>query len=317
MNNKELLIYQGKNGEIILKEDVKNDTIWANQKQIVEIFWVDQSVVSRHIKNVFKDWELDEKSNMQNMHIANSDKPVKFYNLDIILAVWYRTNSSKAIEFRKWSTRILKEHITQGYSINPKRIEQNYSKFLKAVDDVKKLLPGNSVIWNEDILELIKSFANTWMSLESYDEDILPEGGFTQADLELQSSDLYRDIAKFKEELISKKQATQFFAQEKNTKSLEWIFWNIFQSFDWNDVYSSLEEKAAHFLYFVVKNHPFTDGNKRTGAFCFIWFMKKVGFQFREKITPEALTAITLLVAESNPKDKQRIIGIILLMLKQ
>ena len=111
MNNKELLIYQGKNGEIILKEDVKNDTIWANQKQIVEIFWVDQSVVSRHIKNVFKDWELDEKSNMQNMHIANSDKPVKFYNLDIILAVWYRTNSSLLIEMVYIQVLKKKQHI--------------------------------------------------------------------------------------------------------------------------------------------------------------------------------------------------------------
>ncbi|MDQ7009020.1 MAG: virulence protein RhuM/Fic/DOC family protein [Candidatus Gracilibacteria bacterium] len=318
MRNNELLIYQGKNGEIILKDDSKNETIWASQKQIAEVFGIDRTVVTKHINKIFKDSEIDEKSNVQKMHIANSDKPVKFYNLDIILAIGYRTNSAKAIEFRKWATKTLKEHITKGFTINSKRLEQNYEKFLQAVEDVKKILPENSeIIKNTDILELVKNFANTWFNLESYDEDKLPVSGFTIKDLEINSLELYKDVAKFKEELIELGQATELFSQEKTEKSLEGILGNVFQTFDGEDVYPTLEEKAAHLLYFVVKNHPFTDGNKRTGAFSFIWFLNRIGFNFREKITPEALTVMTLLVAESNPKDKQRIVGLIILLLKK
>lgn len=318
MTNKELLIYQGKNGEIFLKEDENNETIWARQSEIADIFWIDRTVATRHINNIFKDWEIDEKSNVQKMHITNSDKPVKFYNLDIILAVWYRTNSSQAIKFRKWATKTLKEHITKGYTINPKRIQGNYDNFLQAVEEVRKLIPaGNENIKTSDILELVKHFANTWFSLESYDEDKLPLEGFTKTDLKPNAEELYRDVANFKNELIEKGEATELFAQEKNKEALEGIFWNIFQSFDGNDVYPTVEEKAAHFLYFVVKNHPFVDGNKRTGAFCFLWFLSKVGFKFQDTITPAALTAITLLVAESNPQDKQRIVGLVMLLLKK
>ena len=318
MTNKELLIYQGKDWEIILKEDSKNETIWASQKQISDVFGIDRTVVTKHISKIFKDEEVDEKSNVQKMHIANSDKPVKFYNLDIILAVGYRTNSAKAIEFRKWATKTLKEHITQGFTINKNRLQQNYDKFMQAVEDVKKILPENSeIIKNKDILELVKSFANTWFNLETYDEDKLPTEGFTIKDLEINSEELYEDVEKFKQDLIEKWQATKLFAEEKNKNSLKWILWNIFQTFAWEDVYPTIEEKAAHLLYFVVKNHPFTDWNKRTGAFCFIWFLQKVWFEFREKITPEALTVMTLLVAESNPRDKEKIVWLIILLLKK
>jgi prophage maintenance system killer protein len=117
--------------------------------------------------------------------------------------------------------------------------------------------------------------------------------------------------------LIEKWQATELFAQEKSSDSLKWILWNVFQTFGWNDVYSTIEEKAAHLLYFVVKNHPFTDWNKRTWAFSFIWFLQRIWFEFREKITPEALTVITLMVAESNPKDKEKIVWLIILLLKK
>ncbi|MDA9128886.1 Fic family protein [Candidatus Gracilibacteria bacterium] len=187
---------------------------------------------------------------------------------------------------------------------------------MQAVEDVKKLLPKHTgLIETTDILDLIKTFANTWFHLESYDENTLPLKGFTQKDLKLQSAELLRDIINFKQELQNKGQASDLFAREKRQKSLEGVFGNIFQSFDGIDVYSSIEEKAAHFLYFIVKNHLFTDGNKRIGAFSFIWFLSKVEYNFRDTISPEALTVMTLLVAESNPKDKDRIVGLIILLL--
>jgi hypothetical protein len=142
--NKEIIIYQAENGAIELHGDLQKNTVWAKQFQIVDLFGVDQSVVSRHIKNIFSDGEVDEKSNMQKMHIANSDKPVNLYSLDVILSVGYRTNSRVAIEFRKWSTKVLKQHITKGYTINPERIKHNYGEFIRAVDELKYLAKGKT-----------------------------------------------------------------------------------------------------------------------------------------------------------------------------
>ncbi len=321
MTNKELLIYQGKDWEIILKEDSKNETIWASQKDIAKIFGVDRTVITKHIWNIFKEDELAENSVCAIFaHTGNDGKnyKTKFYNLDAIISVWYRVNSKKATQFRIWATKTLKEHITQGFTINKNRLQQNYEKFLQAVEDVKKILPENSeIIKNKDILELVKSFANTWFNLETYDEDKLPTEGFTIKDLEINSEELYEDVEKFKQDLIEKWQATELFAEEKNKDSLKWILWNVFQTFAWEDVYPTIEEKAAHLLYFVVKNHPFNDWNKRTWAFSFIWFLQKVWFEFKEKITPEALTVLTLLVAESDPKEKEKIVWLIILLLKK
>lgn len=324
MTNKELLIYQGKDGEIILKEDGKNETIWANQKQIAEIFSVDSDTIWYHFKNIFADWELEKNATTEESSVVQKEwnrevkRKILFYNLDAIISVGYRVNSKQATEFRIWATSILKQHISEGFTINKARIQNNYDTFLEAVENVRKLLPAiGENIKSDDILELVKLFADTWLNLDSYDKDSLPKEWFTKSDLKVSAKELYSDVADFKSNLIEKSQATEIFAQEKTKGALEGIFWNIFQSFDGADVYPTIEEKAAHFLYFVVKNHPFVDGNKRTGAFCFLWFLSKAGFNFTSSITPEALTAITLLVAESNPKDKQRIVGLVMLLLKK
>jgi len=269
MKQKNIEIYQAKNGAIELSVDAKKETIWASQQQIADVFNLERSVVTKHIGNILKNKEVDEKSNVQKMHIANSDKPVSFYSLDMILAVGYRANSSNAIIFRKWASKILRNYITNGFVINPSRIEQNYEKFLIAVEETKKLLPSDDRITARDAMELVKMFAGTW------------------------------------------------FAIERKGSSLAGIVGNVFQAFGGKDLYPTIEEKAVHLLYFVVKNHPFVDGNKRSGAFSFIWFLQKAGFDFRKKITPEALTALTLLIAESNPKDKDRVIGLVLLLLKK
>lgn len=312
----DIIIYQAKNGAIELKGDVKKETIWASQAQVVELFDVDQSVVSRHINKIFRDQEVDKKSNMQKMHIANSDKPVNFYSLDVILAVGYRTNSKIAIEFRKWATKTLRTHIIDGYTINSKRIQLNYQKFLQAVEDIKKVSMDNTSIETNDILELIKTFANTWFSLDAYDKSSLPSFGVNKSQVKITSKELKNDLLELKKDLINKKEATDIFGIEKTKEALDGIIGNIFQSFDGKDLYQTLEEKAAHLLYFMIKNHPFIDGNKRSGAFAFIWFLQKSNIDFRSKITPEALTAITLLIAESNPKEKERMVGLLLLLLK-
>ncbi len=313
---KQLVIYQAKNGAIEFRGDFERETVWGTQKQIAEVFNIDRTVVTKHINKILKDKEVNEKSNVQKMHIANSDKPVKFYSLDILLAVGYRTNSARAIEFRKWATKTLKQHLLDGYTINKKRIGQNYEKFTQAVADVKALLPSGNKVKTEDILELINAFAGTWLSLEAYDKDTFPKMGTSKKKTLFTADELSQALAEFKKELIGKKQATEIFGQERSRKVTEGIVGNVSQSVFGKNVYPSAEEKSAHLLYFMVKNHPFVDGNKRSGAFAFVWFLRKAGL-LRASLSPEALTALTLLIAESKPKDKDKMIGLVLLILKR
>ncbi|NCS99326.1 virulence protein RhuM/Fic/DOC family protein [Candidatus Parcubacteria bacterium] len=316
MNKKEVVIYQTKTGSIELKGDIRKENIWANQKQISQLFGIDRTVVTKHINKIIRDKEIDEKSNVQNMHIANSDKPVKFYSLDVILAVGYRTNSKIAINFRKWATKTLKSHITEGYTLNKKVIARNYDKFIKSVEDVKRLLPSNSSLSTNDTLELIKFFAGTWFSLDAYDKSEFSKKGLTKKQVKITANDLNSAILDLKKNLLYKKEATDIFASERMKDSLKGIVGNVLQGFGGKDLYPTVEEKAAHLLYFVVKNHPFVDGNKRSGAFAFVWFLNKARILNKNEFTPEALTALTILVAESNPKDKERIVGLILNLLK-
>jgi death-on-curing family protein len=297
-----------------LRQDFDKETFWATQKDLSFIYEKDQSVISRHINNIFKDKELNKKGNMQKMHIANSDKLVEFYSLDIILAVGYRVNSFRAINFRKWATKILKQHIITGFTINLNRLKQNNKDFLKAVEDIKVLAKDNSQVKTDDILELIKSFSYTWFSLDKYDKNSFPKTGIKKK-ISITGEELSKNLFKLKKELMNKGEASNMFAQEKNPGNLEGIIGNIFQAVFGQDVYNTIEEKAAHLLYFIIKNHPFNDGNKRSGAFSFIWFLNKAKFNFRDRINPESLATLTILIAESNPKDKEKMIGIILLLL--
>jgi prophage maintenance system killer protein len=312
-----LIIYQGKSGAIEFKGDFKKETLWASQAQIVELFGVDQSVISRHINNIFKDNEIDRRSNMQKMHIANSDKSVAFYSLDVILSIGYRTNSKIAIMFRQWATKTLRQHILDGYTINKRQIAKNYNVFLRAVDDVKKLLPANGLVKTEDALELIKMFASTWFSLDAYDKEILPKSGTTKKQVKITAANIANTLSQLRQELIAKKEASDLFGVEKQKDVANGIVGNVFQSFGGKELYPTLEEKAAHLLYFIVKNHPFIDGNKRSGAFTFVWFLRQAKILDTTRLTPEALTALTLFVAESQMKDKQRMIGLILMILKK
>jgi len=312
---KDIIIYQGSTGEIALKGDVKRETVWASQAQIVDLFGVDQSVVSRHIRNIFRDGEIEEKGNMQKMHIPNSDKPVVFYSLDVILAVGYRTNSKVAVDFRKWATKTLRGHIIKGYTINRKRIAKNCDEFLQAVESVQKLLPAGEKVKAQDALELVKLFASTWLSLDAYDKAQLPKTGASKKQVQITAEELAEALRQLKSDLIKKQEASDLFGQEINKDAIAGIVGTVFQSVFRRDAYETLEEKAAHLLYSIVKNHPFVDGNKRSGAFAFVWFLNKAGLLRKDKISPQALTALTLLVAESKPHDKERAIGLILQLL--
>lgn len=241
---------------------------------------------------------------------------LEIYNLDIIIAVGYRVNSVMGTNFRIWATKTLREHVTKGYTINRKRVEQNYDAFMKAVSDVQTLLPEHVALDPKAVLELIKEFAGTWVSLDAYDKESLVLKGVTKKKVSLVGTDLLLAISKLKSELVKKGEASELFASERREGNIEGIIGNVMQSLGDDSVYSTVEEKAAHLLYFMVKNHPFFDGNKRSGAFAFVWFLRKVGVCGAKNINPAALTALTLLIAESDPKKKEQMVALVTQMLR-
>ena len=228
----------------------------------------------------------------------------------------YRTNSKLAIEFRKWATKTLREHITKGYTINRKQIAKNYDAFMKSVADIQALLPEHITLDPKSILELIKEFSSTWVSLDAYDKEPLKPIGVTRKSIKLSGKELLKEIFNLRSELMKTGGATDIFAQERTSGSVEGIVGNVMQSFGGNPLYKTLEEKAANLLYFMVKNHPFVDGNKRSGAWAFIWFLRKTKIKGSRNINPNALTALTLLIAESDPKKKEQMVALVTQMLR-
>lgn len=317
------LIYQSSTGSVEVKIDRKSETVMLTQTQVASLFGVRKAAISKHVKNIFAVHELEKRVTVSILETVQSEggrkvtRKVEYFNLDLILSVGYRVNSTKATKFRQWATKTLRQHILQGYTFNKKRITRNYANFLKAIDEVKKLLPERSVLTSDNALELAKMFASTWLSLDTYDKGKLPTSGINAAEVKVTIENISSVLQTLKTELVANKQASDLFGKERESGSLNAIVGNVFQSFDNHDLYPTVEEKAAHLLYFVVKDHPFVDGNKRNGAYLFIWFLQKTKLLNINKFGPDALTALTLLVAESRPTDKPKIIGLILLLLKK
>jgi prophage maintenance system killer protein len=314
-----MVIYQTKSGAIELRGDAKKETLWATLDQIAAVFGRDKSVVSRHLKNIFDEGELDRKAVVaKNATTASDGKTyqVEFYNLDVIISVGYRVNSKTATQFRQWATKTLREHITKGYTINKRQVAKNYDAFMKSVGDIQALLPEHVVLDPKTVLELIKEFATTWVSLDAYDKDTLVLKGVTKKKVSLIGSDLESALQSLRTELMKKGEATELFASERAKGNIEGIVGNVMQSFGGKSVYPTVEEKAAHLLYFMVKNHPFTDGNKRSGAFTFVWFLRKASARGAKNINPAALTALTLLIAESDAQKKEQMVALVTQMLR-
>lgn len=309
-----IVIYQNKKGAIEFKGDFQHDTIWATQPQIAEIFNIDRTVATKHIGNLIGNKEIDAKSNVQKMHIANSDKPVSFYSLDIILAVGYRANSAKAIVFRKWATKTLKDHLVKGYTINRRRLAQATDKLDELQGVVQflhrkakhKLLQGQE----KEILALLSDYAKTISLLKNFDEGEVAAAQGVKGRYRLTYETATKVISAIKKEL----RGGELFGKELN-RNLEAIIGNIYQSQGSIDIYPTLEEKAAHLLYFIVKDHPFVDGNKRIASFLFVYLLDRNTYLFKRsgerKINDNALTALTLLVATSSPREKPLLTRII------
>jgi prophage maintenance system killer protein len=300
--------------EIIVQ--FENETVWLTQDQLVLLFQRDQSVISRHIGNVFKEGELDKKSNMQKMHIANSDKPVSFYNLDVIISVGYRVKSKQGTQFRQWATQRLKDYLVQGYAINEKRLKETEYKFQElkqAVQLLEKVVNAKEVTGDEaqGLLKVLSDYAFALDILDQYDHQTLK---ITNTDTDEVFKISYQEAMKAITSLKTKFGGSHLFGNEKD-ESFKSSLETIYQTFDSIDLYPSVQEKAAHLLYFVTKNHSFTDGNKRIAAFLFVWFLERNKLLYhkgRKIIDDNSLVALTLMIAQSKSDDKNMMVKVII-----
>lgn len=315
-----IVIYQAKGGPK-LEVRLEKDTVWLDAHLIARLFDVNRPAIVKHINNIYKTDELSKKSTCSILEQVAADGKIRrmnFYNLDMIISVGYRVNSKRATQFRVWATRTLKEHLIKGYTINERRLLQAQNQFKELQEAINflqekakhKLLAGQG----QEILNLLGSYSKTLTLLEQYDKKKIPLIKKAKGKFILAYEDAKQIIQRIKVELVVKKEAGNLFGQETNDK-FKAILGNIYQTFDKKELYSSLEEKASHLLYFVIKDHPFVDGNKRIASFLFVYFLDKNNYLYRSsgerKINDNALTALSLLVAVSDPKDKDSLIKII------
>ncbi|MEI6511606.1 MAG: virulence protein RhuM/Fic/DOC family protein [Candidatus Uhrbacteria bacterium] len=315
------MVFQASSGALELRTDANQKTFWLTQQQVAAIFDVQKSAISKHIRNIFDTGELSRRATVSILETVQMEgdrsvtRNVEHYNLDLVLSVGYRVNSKKATSFRQWATKTLHTYVMDGFAIDKRRVAKQYDQFAKAVESVKRLLPAGSSADAQTVLELISLFSDTWLSLDAYDKDSMPAKGSTTSRVKLTADALGEALRALKTNLLEKDEATDLFGQERSVGSVAGIVGNVMQSFGGREVYPTVEEKAAHLLYFVVKNHPFSDGNKRSGAYAFVWFLRRAKRLDTKRITPVALTAITLLVAESNPKEKNRMARLIMALI--
>lgn len=298
----EIVLYRAPDGTVNLDVRLERETIWLTQGQMAELLATERSVITKHLGNIFRSGELDMKSNVQKMHIAGSDRPVSFFNLDVAISVGYRVNSKRGTQFRIWATRVLREHILKGFTVNERRLKE-LNQAVRLIADVaeRRPLTGDEAI---ALLRVVGDYSRALDLLDDYDHQRVGVTAVTMREAEAVSyEEALRAIARLREQFGG----SELFGREKDG-SLSGSLAAVVQSFGGKDVYPSLEEKAAHLLYFLVKNHSFVDGNKRIAAALFLWFLEKNGALYRadggKRIGDNALVAMTLLIAESRPADK-------------
>lgn len=315
----EVVIYKAKDGHIELKISLFEETVWLNQRQLADLFDKNIRTISEHIQNVFEEGELNKDSVIRNFRITAADGKsydTAHYNLDVVISIGYRVHSKRGTEFRQWATNILKEHLIKGYTLREKRLaERGITELQQSIKLLQKTLTRNELV-NEigvETIQLIMSYAKTWHLLLAYDEDrlSLPEKGKIPL-TSLKYLEAQTAINALKFDLSAKNQATSLFGNERD-HGFKSILGNIEQTFDGEPLYKTVEEQAAHLLYFVIKDHPFTDGNKRIGCFIFLLYLKLQNINV--KLNENGLTALALLVAESNPNQKDIIIRLIVNLL--
>ena len=320
----EIAIFESANGEI--QVHLEQDTVWLTQRQMSAVFSTTPENVLMHLKNIYSDGELEEKATTKDSLVVQLEgkrevkRKLKHYNLDAIISVGYRVNSKRGVQFRQWATRLLNQHLTRGYTLNQQRFEENAKELEAALGLIRKAASSPDLLTDtgRGLVEIVSRYTQTFLWLQRYDEGLLNEpqgqpGGTLPSFQEATDS-----LEKLKRNLIEKGEATELFAKPRGD-GLAALLGNLDQSVFGEPAYPSVQSKAAHLLYFVVKNHPFADGNKRSGAFLFVDFLHRNNHLLNKQgepiINDTGLAALTLLVAESAPTQKETLIRLIMNML--
>jgi death-on-curing family protein len=320
----ELILYQSADGQAGVDVRLKDETVWLTLNQMSDLFERDKSVISRHLGNIFKSGELHRKATVvKNATVQQEGKRtvtrnIEWFNLDVIISVGYRINSKRGTQFRIWATSVLKDHLVQGYTLNQKRLaERGITEAGQMLGLLKNTLLSQQMVTDEgrNVLDLVESYWRTWQLLWQYDEDSLPvpkKTGLTSEVLDAnQARVAIRDL---KQNLLTKQEATEIFGQERGD-GFAGIVGTIYQTFAGQDLYPTIEDKAAHLLYFVIKDHPFIDGNKRIGSFLFLLFLRINKKQLL--FDPKTMVALTLLVASSEQNQKDLLVRLIVNLLSE
>ena len=294
----EIVIFE--NQDVKLEVNMKEETVWLTQAQMTKLFKVKQNTIAEHISNIFEEGELDEKTSIGISDKSSGGRKPKLYNLDVIISVGYRVKSQNGVVFRKWANKVLKDYLLKGYAVNQKRLEY-LEKTIKLIDIAGRIdteLKGSEA---QEIIKVINNYSNALNLLDDYDHKRITK--------QVTYEDCMYIVGKLKFNSDS-----DLFALERN-EGLKAIIGTIYQSFDGNDLYPTIEEKAANFLYLITKNHTFIDGNKRIAATLFIYFLEFYNILYNENrqvIDNNTLVAITLLIAQSNPKEKEILIDLVM-----
>lgn len=313
-NNSQLVIYKAPDGTMSIDVTVQNETVWLSQGQMAELFGKDQSVIARHISNVFKEGELEKESNMQILHNTLSKfKPTQVYSLDVIISVGYRVKSKRGTQFRIWANQVLKQYLLQGYAINERVAAQKYDELSQLVKVLGRTIQNQEKLTEDSrsLLDVVVDYTYALDTLDRYDyqelkiEDTTGKEAFHAT---------YENAMEVIHELHEKFGGSTLFGNEKDD-SFKSSIGQIYQTFGGVDLYPSVEEKAAMLLYLVTKNHSFSDGNKRIAATLFLWFLNGNGILYNEdgtkRIADNTLVALTLMIAESRTEEKDTMVKVI------
>ena len=325
--NGEVLVYEAADGSMRVDVRLEQDTVWLTQRQMAELFESSTDNVGLHLKNIFSDNELKEAATTEDFSAVQSEggrsvrRRVKHYNLDAIISVGYRVNSHRGVRFRQWATSTLREHLVRGYTLNRQRLEQNARELESALALVRKAAAGEALTGDQGrgLVDIIARYTQTFLLLQRYDSGLLVEPQGVAGGNLPHVAEARRAIGELRADLIARHEATELFGRERED-GLAALLGNLDQTVFGQPAYPTVESKAAHLLYFVIKNHPFSDGNKRIGSFLFIEFLHRNGRLMRRGepvINDVGLAALALLVAESAPKDKEVMIRLVMNMLAE
>jgi len=323
----EVVLYQGKGGKVQLDVRLHRDTVWLTQQQMSALFGRERSVITKHLRNVFAEGELERSAVCANFaHTAQDGKTyqVEQYNLDVIISVGYRVKSKQGTQFRIWATQTLRDHLLRGYTFNEKRLrERGFAEVERAVELLANTLKNQSLITNQGraVLEVVQKYTRAWRLLLEYDEDRLATAPANpvQQSKSLSLKDARAAVSELRMSLAQRKEATELFGRERG-EQLHGILGSVEQTFGGEALYPTAQVRAAHLLYFVIKDRPFSDGNKRIGTLLFLEYLRRNQLLLRDdgqpRLADNAMVALALLVAESDPKHKELMIRLVLNLLE-